>query len=147
MENFWPACLSRFEQELSTQQFKTWIKPLKTEIVENNIRVIAPNKFVQQWVKDRFLNKIEGLAEDFFSHDVVVEITTCAKEHTNTISSAPRVISQQKEKAPIEEKLASSKSKKSNNTSKDQSGLNYSFNFDNYVTGRANQLARAAAIQ
>ncbi|MES2181054.1 MAG: DnaA N-terminal domain-containing protein, partial [Pseudomonadota bacterium] len=32
MEKFWPACLSRFEQELSTQQFNTWIKPLKSEI-------------------------------------------------------------------------------------------------------------------
>lgn len=80
MENFWPACLSRFEQELSTQQFNTWIKPLRTEIIDNNIRVIAPNKFVQQWVKDRFLNKIEGVAEDFFSQDVVIEITTSTKK-------------------------------------------------------------------
>jgi chromosomal replication initiator protein len=59
MEKFWPACLSRFEQELSAQQFNTWIKPLSAEIVDNNIRVVAPNKFVQQWVKGRFLSKLD----------------------------------------------------------------------------------------
>ncbi len=147
MENFWPACLSRFEQELSTQQFNTWIKPLRTEIVDNNIRVIAPNKFVQQWVKDRFLNKIEGLAEDFFSQDVVIEITTSTKKNSFANGRAPTVTTRQKENSAIEAKQASPKPKKTNNTEKDQSGLNPSFNFDNYVTGRANQLARAAAIQ
>ncbi len=147
MENFWPACLSRFEQELSTQQFNTWIKPLRTEIVDNNIRVIAPNKFVQQWVKDRFLNKIEGLAEDFFSQDVVIEITTSTKKNSFANGRAPTVTTRQKENSAIEAKQASPKAKKTNNTEKDQSGLNPSFNFDNYVTGRANQLARAAAIQ
>ena len=147
MENFWPACLSRFEQELSTQQFNTWIKPLRTEIIDNNIRVIAPNKFVQQWVKDRFLNKIEGVAEDFFSQDVVIEITTTTKKHVNANGRATTATHSQKEKTAIETKQTTSKPKKSNHIDKDYSGLNPSFNFDNYVTGRANQLARAAAIQ
>lgn len=147
MENFWPACLSRFEQELSTQQFNTWIKPLRTEIIDNNIRVIAPNKFVQQWVKDRFLNKIEGVAEDFFSQDVVIEITTSTKKNVTANGRATSVTANQKEKTAITTKQTSTKQKKSNHVDKDYSGLNPSFNFDNYVTGRANQLARAAAIQ
>lgn len=147
MENFWPACLSRFEQELSTQQFNTWIKPLRTEIVDNNIRVIAPNKFVQQWVKDRFLNKIEGVAEDFFSQDVVIEITTSTKKNINANGRVSTVTTNQKQKTAIETKQTTAKPKKSNHIDKDHSGLNPSFNFDNYVTGRANQLARAAAIQ
>jgi chromosomal replication initiator protein len=147
MENFWPACLSRFEQELSTQQFNTWIKPLKTEITDNNIRVIAPNKFVQQWVKDRFLNKIEGVAEDFFSQDVVIEITTSTKKHPTANGSAKRITPTDKKTPNIETKQNTTKPKKSNHNDKDYSGLNPSFNFNNYVTGRANQLARAAAIQ
>jgi chromosomal replication initiator protein len=64
MENFWPTCLSRFKQELSAQQFNTWIKPLETEFGENAVRVLAPNKFVQQWVKERFLSKIETIAAE-----------------------------------------------------------------------------------
>lgn len=156
MEKFWPACLSRFEQELSAQQFKTWIKPLKTEVTDNSVRVVAPNKFVQQWVKERFLNKIEGIAEELFSHDIQIEITTSNKNNT------PRSKETRTKKAPLSPgnsngvNAASSElnNKKNINakrtTSKKNevpSGLNPSFNFDNYVTGRANQLARAAAIQ
>jgi len=62
MENFWPACLSKFEKELSAQQFNTWIKPLHTEVSGDAVRVFAPNRFVMQWVKDRFLKKIEQFA-------------------------------------------------------------------------------------
>jgi len=57
MENFWPACLSRFESELSAQQFNTWIKPLQAEVDGEAVRISAPNRFVMQWVKDRFLRK------------------------------------------------------------------------------------------
>ncbi len=64
MEKFWSTCLSRFEQELSAQQFNTWIKPLQTELSGNALRILAPNKFVQQWVKDRFLSKIELIAAE-----------------------------------------------------------------------------------
>jgi chromosomal replication initiator protein len=153
MENFWPACLSRFEKELSAQQFNTWIKPLKAEITDNNIRVVAPNKFVQQWVKERFLNKIEGLADDFYSDDVTIEIITSNKKNIQQVNGTP------KRKRPIQKadsssaenhsQPAPSSEKKRTVKKKDDiaTGLNPSFNFDNYVTGRANQLARAAAIQ
>jgi len=57
MENFWPACLSRLESELSAQQFNTWIKPLQAGIDGDTVRICAPNRFVMQWVKDRFLKK------------------------------------------------------------------------------------------
>ena len=141
MEKFWPACLSRFEEELSAQQFNTWIKPLKTEFTDKIFTVVAPNKFVQQWVKDRFLNKIERIAEEILSHQVLIKIIASnqpvAKKtpvsaviRDAAIPSLPqktKAVSPKKEVAP--------------------SGLNPSFNFDNYVTGRANQLARAAAIQ
>ncbi|MFT7229328.1 MAG: chromosomal replication initiator protein, partial [Methylophilaceae bacterium] len=82
MEKFWPTCLRRFEQELSAQQFNTWIKPLTTEVVGNNILVVAPNKFVQKWVKDRFLKKLETIAEELFSTNVLIEITTSKKSNT-----------------------------------------------------------------
>ena len=150
MENFWPTCLSRFELELSTQQFNTWIKPLTTEIVDNNIRVVAPNKFVQQWVKDRFLNKLESIAEELFSTNVLIEITTGKK--TNTPESGKKPVRKVSTESKLTETITGNKEQKtqaSKRTNKNEvpSGLNPSFNFDNYVTGRANQLARAAAIQ
>lgn len=161
MDNFWPACLSRFEQELSAQQFNTWIKPLKTEVSENSIRVVAPNKFVQQWVKDKFLNKIEGIAEELFSTNVQIEITTSNKStsHKKPVSvngkdsvkkidteSSITIDANQANQEKTHKKNLNSK-KTANKQNEVASGLNPSFNFDNYVTGRANQLARAAAIQ
>ncbi len=142
MENFWPACLSRFEQELSAQQFNTWIKPLKTEVSENSIRVVAPNKFVQKWVKEKFLNKIEGVAEELFSENILIEITT-----TNTKAAASKKKSQPRSETTSAKASAKTKPKTKSKKNTVASGLDPSFNFDNYVTGKANQLARAAAIQ
>ncbi len=153
MEKFWPACLSRFEQELSAQQFNTWIKPLYAEIADNNIRVVAPNKFVQQWVKGRFLSKLETIAEELFSHSVLIEITVsnpplAAGGGKNPVGKASV------EHTPTKTKGNTGNKKQNQHPSKiatkkpgTPSGLNPTFNFDNYVTGRANQLARAAAIQ
>ena len=149
MEKFWPTCLSRFEQELSAQQFNTWIKPLQLEIGDNAIRLLAPNKFVQQWVKDRFLGKIETIAAELLPHNTQIELAISDK----TLFKKP--IAQKFNKnsmsvlAEFDETKAITPSKAITNrrTGERNSGLNPSFNFNNYVTGRANQLARAAAIQ
>ena len=160
MEKFWSTCLSRFEQELSTQQFNTWIKPLQTEFGDNVLRILAPNKFVLQWVKDRFLSKIETIASELLPQSILIELSIFEK----TFSEKPTV-----EKLSTK-KIINGNAHKSTHSSTDTdnnvtprvttktttqpivtnvrgTGLNPSFNFDNYVTGRANQLARAAAIQ
>ncbi|NOS97789.1 MAG: chromosomal replication initiator protein DnaA [Methylotenera sp.] len=161
MENFWPTCLSRFEQELSTQQFNTWIKPLSTEIVGNTVRLVAPNRFVMQWVKDRFLKKIEQFAHELNFTNIQIDFVISngetevdSKPNTNNGQSNHSANSEKVnllESKVVQAVIQSTSPKKAlnNNSSADKasSGLNGSFNFDNYVTGRANQLARAAAIQ
>jgi len=62
MNSFWRSCLTHFEQQLPPQQFKTWIKPLKFQAAENELTLTAPNRFVLQWIRDRFLAEIERLA-------------------------------------------------------------------------------------
>src|SRR4029078_12520110 len=59
---FWQACLESFQQELTHKQFKTRICPLRLEIAGDELRLIAPNRFVLQWVKERFAGRIEELA-------------------------------------------------------------------------------------
>lgn len=148
MENFWSTCLSRFEQELSAQQFNTWIKPLKMEVVDNTVRLLAPNKFVQQWVKDRFLSKIETLASELLPQNTVVELLISEKITNKTIAEIPNksaVLSENDDVSTT--KVVTAKALVNRRSGERASGLNSSFNFDNYVTGRANQLARAAAIQ
>jgi len=162
MENFWPACLSRFEKELSTQQFNTWIKPLRTEIDGDVMRLFAPNRFVMQWVKDRFQKKIEIIAQELHYPNILVEVLLSDSDTKKTSKPQLDKVNATKQTigAPIDIPLenhasltdvfAAAKPKPTANKHKknvEGSGLNPSFNFDNYVTGRANQLARAAAIQ
>ncbi len=158
MENFWPACLSRFEKELSTQQFNTWIKPLHMEINGDAVRLFAPNRFVMQWVKDRFLKKIEQFAHELHFPNIQIELLLGeineknAKIDSETIAGSERDRKLKRNasglsvKDNLRQDLAATTPSK-NKTNGENSGLNPSFNFDNYVTGRANQLARAAAIQ
>ena len=169
MENFWPTCLSRFEQELSTQQFNTWIKPLRSEIEGNAIRLLAPNRFVMQWVKERFLKKIEQLANELDLVNIQIDLvladvatkTTPVKSNTDKLNSSIEnneinsdgsqelsdvQIKHKKNLHQVVSQLKASNNK-NNVAAGVASGLNSSFNFTNYVTGRANQLARAAAIQ
>lgn len=169
MENFWPACISRFESELSAQQFNTWIKPLYAETDGEKVVICAPNRFVMQWVKDRFLKKIEQFAEELNLANLKIELivgetktkisnVTAAKKSDSKVDNtnisdeeALKSELQQNIKVNIAKALHStggkSNTKSTTHKKSDDSGLNPSFNFSNYVTGRANQLARAAAIQ
>ncbi len=156
MENFWSTCLSRLEIELSTQQFNTWIKPLQSKTEGNNLCIIAPNRFVMQWVKERFLKKIEQFADELELADIKIEFTLSNSSTETAVDTkvTPKTNSPKVAINPVMEHIetrfqtkASAIVKSAQNSAVDVSGLNSSFNFDNYVTGRANQLARAAAIQ
>ena len=154
MENFWSICLGRFEQELSAQQFNTWIKPLQVEANNDALRLLAPNRFVQQWVKDRFLRRIEQLAEEVLSQPVRIELVLLENGHVvfeqKTAQPLAKLINGHVTSAvndKASDKPATVPKKTKAKTDSELSGLNSSFNFDNFVTGKANQLARAAALQ
>src|SRR5665647_1766318 len=59
---FWQHCLESFRQELTPQQFNTWIRPLSIVRADDGYRLLAPNRFVLQWVKERFAQRITELA-------------------------------------------------------------------------------------
>lgn len=170
MENFWSICLGRFEQELSPQQFNTWIKPLRLDISHDQLRLLAPNRFVQQWVKDRFLSKIESIARELMPEITQIELHIVGEANKTEVKkdtaksndvhlkakdviadyvAANALIKKNSSNDISQNKRRNGDSNNNSVTSKNSniSGLNPSFNFDNFVTGRANQLARAAAIQ
>ena len=131
-ENFWPICLEKFSKDLTKQQLTTWIKPLKFKLEGKKAQIIAPNQFILQWVKEKFSSQIQVLMEEHIKGTTIEYIV---KNRTR-----------EKHKLPenIETKL--------NNISikipgKKANGLNPAFNFSNFVTGKANQLAAAAAKQ
>jgi chromosomal replication initiator protein len=148
MENFWSICLGRFKQELSAQQFNTWIKPLQFEANEGTLRLLAPNRFVQQWVKDRFLHRIELLAEEILAVPIEIELAI-SEAPSKAINGQNRAKTENSDKPTEEAPVIKAKASTSKKTKPavEASGLNPSFSFDNFVTGRANQLARAAALQ
>ena len=75
---FWSYCLSQLEQELPPQQFNTWIKTLHAEDGDGGespaLRLIAPNRFVQQWVRERYMRRIVELGAAFFGVEPACEL-------------------------------------------------------------------------
>ncbi len=135
MDNFWQSCLDRFKSELSAQQFNTWIKPLRIEQGDEGFNIVAPSPFVLLWVKDRFLPSIVRWSQEYFGEEIPFELTAKGNPAAKTSSSTapPAIPSRQvQDEAKIR---------------REHSRLNPAFTFDTFVTGKANQLARAAAIQ
>ena len=68
-QDFWSFCLLKLEQELPSQQFKTWIKPMLAEDGDGDppgLRLVVPNQFFLNFVRDRYLPRIAELGTEFF---------------------------------------------------------------------------------
>lgn len=128
----WQQCICQLESELTEQQFNTWIMPLQANLQNNTLQLLAPNRFVMDWVRKNFLSQIEQLVSRL--------------DDTNSLSVNISIGSQQT-KSPSGDKLNDSMSDAPARRSVYPSGLNESQVFENYVEGKSNQLARAASIQ
>lgn len=146
MSDFWSTCLNRFEQELPAQQFNTWIKGLLLENDEagpTHFRLVAPNRFVMQWVRERYLAQIEVLGLEFFSTPITINLAVA-----NAVADLPQVTeSASVSGEPAPEPVAAVKTATNIDSAYEKTRLNPEFTFDTLVTGRANDLARAAAQQ
>ncbi|MEW9824437.1 MAG: chromosomal replication initiator protein DnaA [Candidatus Symbiodolus clandestinus] len=137
----WQHCLTRLQEELSATEFSMWIRPLQAELQENALALYAPNRFVLEWVKERYLNNINRLLSDFCGnrkihlHFAVGHKSTYTGSHNSS--------------KPLESKLPPSRSVKVVVPSEQlyRSNLNSKHTFSNFVEGKSNQLARAAARQ
>ncbi len=132
MQNLWDACLRRLEQELPAQQFNTWIRPLAPEAGAgaDTLVLAAPNRFVLELVRERFIARIERLAAEAAGRDLGVRLVLA--RGTDAAARAPQPMQRGASEVP---------------TILERGRLNRAFSFDSFVTGKANQLARAAAIQ
>jgi chromosomal replication initiator protein len=159
MSGFWSICLSQFEQELPPQQFNTWIKPLRLEGEDNladGLRLLAPNGFILKWVKERYLSRIEELAHTHFSTPIAISLGIGggkAPVMAPRPAPAPAVapMPQESPAAIVQPALAMPAAAPRRNagpqSSYEKTRLIPSFTFDNLVVGKANDLARAAAMQ
>jgi len=157
----WAACLTAFERELTPQQFATWIRPLTCADEAGRLRLIAPNRFVLQWVKDRFGGRIETLARQATGTAVAVEfsIADATARHAKSANEATPMAALAKA-SPIPSSVRPVVEMRPGAANgpivplgalparrHEPGSLNPTFTFNAFVAGKANQLARAAGLQ
>ena len=148
MEKFWQSCLSQLESELTPQQYSAWIKPLvPLDYKDGILRVAAPNRFKLDWVKTQYADRITSLACQFL--ESTVDVQFMLNPGTRSASLSKPVPSHPKPEPvmPVETADTSHRIPVSDTPTREQSRINVEMTFDSFVTGKANQLARAAAIQ
>jgi len=154
--NAWNACLRAFERELTPQQFVTWIQPLACQDEDGALKLTAPNRFVLQWVKERFGARIVTLATAEVGVPVSVEYAVADAPPARPPAPGPTASAVAPEAAapvdsfrplPARIPLAPTPSALTTPRKADPSSLNPTFTFGAFVSGKANQLARAAGLQ
>jgi chromosomal replication initiator protein len=161
----WDKCLERLELDLDTQQFNMWIRPLRSEenFVDDTLTTItlfAPNRFVLDWVRDKYRDKITTLFTEYkgdkapqlmldvFTRRTApvnnIQADTTASSYTphSNLSTIPNIRDRVQQPAPVVPTPAELKPVAS---SQQKSNINRTYLFDNFVEGKSNQLARAAA--
>lgn len=191
VSDVWQQCVLSLQDELPSQQFMTWIKPLQVQedAQKNTFCIIAPNRFIKDWVKNKYFHRVEELIEQFSDNTwahidcfLAGDISPAnepdfSQSPLNTVNAQPvgenlNVINQNNE--PIvglqnefnnddlnhDEQLfqhsdspsspglietpADTKVMRATDNSTNVNPLN---TFANFVEGKSNQLARAAAMQ
>ncbi len=132
--SLWNRCLIQLETEMPEQQFNTWIRPLQAIEDLGVLRLLAPNRFVVEWVNQNVVQRISELVGGLATPapSVVLEVGT----RRGAPVAPPSVIEPRDARVvPRENPIALG------------SRLNPDFTFANFVEGKSNQLARAAAAQ
>jgi chromosomal replication initiator protein len=143
----WEKCLDCLQDEFPSQQFNTWIRPLQAEYSDNKLTLLAPNRFVLDWILERFLVRIKELVHQFSdpgtSPAVVLEIGS-------TRAETPRIEMQQRPQQSSIPNMSShtrQPQQNHNEVPNYRSNVNPNHTFDNFVEGKSNQLAKAASQQ
>jgi chromosomal replication initiator protein len=139
--SLWQQCLAHLENELPEQQFNTWIRPLHAVENAQELRLLAPNRFVLDWVRDHYISSIQttlnALSQD---QPLRVELQIGSLQ-----PSAPK-ITEKTEQGPRPGTPRRS-DRRREQRELPRSNLNPGFTFDSFVEGKSNQLARAASMQ
>ena len=156
---FWDETLSLLARELSPQQFKTWIQPLKLgSFIESEqlLTITAPNRFKLDWIKKTFADRFQELAAAYFVTPItlnfVLEIDPDAMGRGPSANDAAPIAvgavpNDRDPRAGLDDEELVGFSDDQAFDIEDHSKLNPALTFDTFVTGKANQLARAASIQ
>ena len=156
--SIWNQCLDRLQQDLPIQQFSMWIRPLQAEHGDTHITLFAPNRFVLDWVRDKYFSQINNLLSEFCGDKApqlrfevkVVNVDPSrifgANSHSSATTDQNRL--NQNNRTPVMPLVAfSNSSQVAPIAAGHKSNINLTYKFDNFVEGKSNQLARAASQQ
>lgn len=167
----WQKCLACLQDELPSHQFNTWIRPLKVNEEGRVIQLLAPNRFVQDWVRDKYFSRIRELVADYATDDtqgveLLVAVGSSSSSAANYKAERASVVAKPGfvPNAPASPSFATRQPgaiiQPPFNTGavperviqvegsvRHQSYLNRAFTFSSFVQGKSNQLALAAAKQ
>ena len=130
----WKKCLDRLQDDLNTQQFNTWIRPLHAEEGDQVLRLLAPNRFVLDWVKENFQQRIS---------ETVSQLSDPPPRLVIEIGSQKRPA----ETMPVQAATHDEAPAPANRQPLRGSSLNANYTFDSFVVGKSNEMAKAAATQ
>ncbi|WP_018403318.1 chromosomal replication initiator protein DnaA [Marinobacter gelidimuriae] len=167
----WQQCLEVLRDEFPAQQFNTWLRPLQPDLLDGQLVLFAPNRFVMDWVNEKYLRRIEEILKELnggHAPRVGIKVGSAPKagdserpEPTAT-NTRPVIkndrgesVSQQIRPAAPVTAPAASRPRTSGTRpgaqvegdTKHQGFLNETFTFQTFIEGKSNQLARAASMQ
>lgn len=164
----WQECMDCLKAELPSQQFNTWIRPLQAELESAVLRVFAPNRFVQDWVKGKFLQRIREIVSEASDEALEIQLEVYSGDPIKRVSKPESVKADSTVAGPYLSKESPIALNSSRSLGNPRSGaknerrnvdiviegklrhrgaLNRGNTFDNFVVGKSNQIARAAAVQ
>ncbi|KNC68999.1 chromosomal replication initiator protein DnaA [Pseudoalteromonas ardens] len=151
----WQSCLYVLQDELPSQQFNMWVRPLQAESTEDTLTIYAPNRFVLDWVREKYLNRISELLTEICGDEAPELRFDVGSKPIGAVNSAPASSesSQSVQTGTVTKPAASSAGAPSSAKvepapkSGVKSNIKENYTFDNFVEGKSNQLAKAAATQ
>lgn len=147
---FWDDAIGILSRELSPQQFKTWIQPLTLlSFIESDdlLTIGAPNRFKLDWTKKTFADRFQELASQYFGRPINVGFALAVEGITSSVVPSTKIEEPLQKSVSIEVVEPTNSFEESSFEIEDHSKLNPNLTFETFVTGKANQLARAASIQ
>ncbi|MDC0660961.1 chromosomal replication initiator protein DnaA [Marinobacter sp. SS21] len=172
-QTIWHQCLEVLRDEFPAQQFNTWLRPLQSDHREGLLMLFAPNRFVMDWVNEKYLRRIEEVLKDLQGGQaprIQMKVGSAPKSDEPPVARAQAPVARTRGKALAddvgtvteEEKGVAAtlvepqvrprseperRSVQVEGDIKHQSFLNEGFTFETFVEGKSNQLARAASMQ
>ena len=135
--SLWSRCVRTLENELPEQLFNTWVRPLQSIEADGGLRLLAPNRFVVDWVRSNLLSRIDQLLRDIGVAEpgaITIEIGS-----RPAAGGGPGPLQ-------IGNSNVAARSQKSTAHAVGVP-LNPTFTFDGFVEGKSNHFAKAAALQ